>query len=88
MKTIDELIVEAESIHIPIWLVWVYERDIGTSLRAIDTRFDYAKYHKGCLEKEADDWGKSKKVRVTIEEREVNHMFGAGVLSKIFAEGR
>ena len=67
---------------IPIWLVWVYNREIGTSLRAIDTNFEYAKRHKAALEHEAMLW--DKRTRVTIEAGEANHLFGAGVLSKIF----
>lgn len=72
---------------IPIWIVWVYERDIGTSIRAIDTTFDLAKRHKAMFEHEALSWGKEKKVRVTIEKREANHAFAAGALSRIFQEG-
>lgn len=85
---IDEAVVKGDSIHIPIWLVWVYDREIGTSLRAIDTKFEYAKRHKAALEHEAMMWDREKTTRVTIEAREANHMFGAGVLSKIFEAGK
>lgn len=68
---------------IPLWLVWVYDSEVGASLRAIDTKYEFAKGHKQMLESEALSWGKDRRVRITIEAREANHLFGAGVLSRI-----
>ena len=69
--------IDENKAQIPIWLVWGLFENGNQGLMAVDLTNDIANHHRRVLKND------SRVVRAWIEQRDGNHLYGAGMIEKM-----